>query len=127
MARILIIDDDIEILEMLCEMLKRDGHDVLEALDGKKGITLLEKERVDLVVTDIIMPGKEGLETITDLRRDMPEVKIVAMSGGGERVGQKDCLGMALMLGAKRVLFKPFTREELLETIGEVLNEGSYH
>jgi len=84
MARILVIDDDIQILEMLGQTLEREGYEVVDALDGKEGMRLYREAPTDLVITDIVMPEKEGVETIMELKRDFPDVKIIAMSGGGQ-------------------------------------------
>ena len=119
MAHILIIDDDVHILASLRDMLELEGHQVLDAADGNRGMNVLKKEQVDLVITDIIMPEKDGLETIMALRRDFPNVRIIAMSGGGEHIGQDDCLHWAKAFGAKQVLYKPLSRGQVLEAIGE--------
>jgi len=108
---------------MLKEALTRAGYEVTEALDGKEGISLYLKEPIDLVITDIVMPNKEGIETIIELRQSFPEVKIIAMSGGG-RIIPEDYLYMAKGLGAKRTFAKPFDLEKLLESIHELLQEG---
>lgn len=122
MPRILIIDDDLEILEVFREILQHEGYDVLAASDGRQGINLCRKEQVDLVITDIVMPEKEGLETIVELRRDLPHVKIIAMSGGGQ-IGAEEYLPLAEKLGAQCTLDKPFTPMKLLEAIGELLDD----
>jgi CheY-like chemotaxis protein len=121
MASILIIDDDLEILQVYSEILEREGYDVLAASDGREGMRLCRNRHVDLVITDIIMPEKEGLETIIELRRDLPHVKIIAMSGGGQ-IGAEQYLPLAEKLGAQHTLDKPFTAVELLEAISEVLD-----
>jgi CheY-like chemotaxis protein len=121
MASILIIDDDLEILQVYSEILEREGYDVLAASDGREGMRLCRNRHVDLVITDIIMPEKEGLETIIELRRDLPHVKIIAMSGGGQ-IGAGQYLPLAEKLGAQHTLDKPFTAVELLEAISEVLD-----
>ena len=122
MGSILIIDDDIEILEIYREILQREGYDVLAASDGAQGIKLCRDQEVDLVITDIIMPEKEGLETIMELRRDLPDVKIIAMSGGGQ-IGAEEYLPLAEKLGAQHTLDKPFTPKELLEAIRGILGD----
>jgi CheY-like chemotaxis protein len=120
MNPILVIDDDIEILNTLCRILEREGYDVLAASDGNEGLKFCRQQRVDLVITDLVMPEKEGIETIMELRCDFPHVPIIAMSGGG-RIAPENYLHMAQMLGAQRTLRKPFTPKEMLEAIGEVL------
>ena len=122
MASILIIEDDDQFRAMLLEMLKLAGYEVEEASNGKEGIKLYIENPKDLVVTDIIMPEQEGIETIIELRRSFPDVKIIAISGGG-RITAKDHLQIAKDLGAIQTLPKPFGREKLLKAIREVLKE----
>ena len=122
MALILIIDDDDQIRRVLRKTLERDGYDVADAPNGKEGIRLYRENPADLVITDIIMPEKEGIETIMDLRREFPEVKIIAMSGGG-RIGPEDYLHMAKGLGAQRTLTKPLERDELLRVVRELIGQ----
>jgi DNA-binding response OmpR family regulator len=122
MARILLIDDDEQVLDMLYESLTREGYDVLRASNGEQGLRLYRQEPVDLIITDIIMPEKEGLETIIELRRDFPDVKIIAMSGGG-RIGTKDYLHLAKIFGVQRTFTKPVAREQLLDAIKALLKE----
>ena len=121
MARILIIDDDPQILNMLGQTLKREGHEVVKALDGEEGLKLYRENPADLVITDIIMPKKEGIETIMELQRDFPDVKIIAMSGGGINVAGK-YLSIAKSLGVQKTFAKPIDRDELLKAISELLN-----
>ncbi|MDY6987587.1 MAG: response regulator [Thermodesulfobacteriota bacterium] len=120
-ARILVIDDDIGIRAMLRRLLEGAGYDVAEASDGRQGIRLYRQDPADLVITDLIMPEKEGLETIRELRRDFPHVKILAISGGG-RVSPDEYLHMAKSFGAKRTLAKPFDPKELLEVVHELIS-----
>ncbi len=120
MARILVIDDDDQIRAMLQQRLEREGHKVVSAGDGKLGMKLFREEPAELVITDIIMPEKEGIETIMELRRDFPEVKIIAISGGG-KVSPDEYLHIAEKFGAHRTLAKPFGREELLKAVQELL------
>ena len=122
MSRILIIDDDIQVRAMLRQMLERSGYDVTDAPDGEAGMMLQRKEPAELVITDIIMPEKEGIETIMELRKEFPAVKIIAISGGG-RIGPKDYLEMAERLGASRTMRKPIPRQELLDTVCELLKQ----
>ncbi len=120
MARILIIDDDEQVLAMLRQTLERKGYEVLDAPDGKVGIKLYQEDPTDLIITDIIMPGKEGIETIMELKRNFPDVKIIAISGGG-RINPEEYLDMADKLGAKRTFAKPVEREELLKAVRELI------
>jgi CheY-like chemotaxis protein len=120
MARILLIEDDQAQREILRLILEKLGHSVLEAADGDAGLVLFGQQGADLILTDLIMPRKEGLETIQEFRQSYPAVKIIAMSGGA-RVGANDYLGVAQRFGATRVLAKPFTREALMEAIAAAL------
>jgi len=120
MAHILLIDDDNLLRGLLRINLEEAGYTVTEARDGKEGLALQAQSPADLVLTDLIMPEKEGVETIIELRKKHPKVKIIAMSGGG-RGSATDYLQTARKLGAARTLCKPFTDEELLAAIQEVL------
>ncbi len=120
MARILIIDDDPQILDMLGQTLEREGHEVVDAPDGKEGLKLYRENPTDLIITDLIMPEKEGIETIMELRRDFPDVKIIAISGGGQ-IDAEQYLSMAQKLGAQRTFAKPVERDELLKAVRELL------
>ena len=122
MKRILVMEDDTQFRQMLRLILERAGYEVVDAPDGKEGLKLYRQAPTDLVITDIIMPEKEGVETIIELRRDFPNVKIIAISGGG-RIDSKACLNMAGNLGVVRTFSKPFDRGELLEAIQELLGE----
>jgi len=120
MIRILVIDDDFQMREMLGVILERKGYDVKTASDGKAAIQLQSKKPFDIVITDIIMPEKEGLETISELRRGYPQLKIIAISGGG-RHRPEGYLELARQFGADRVLAKPFGSWEILSAVRELV------
>ena len=120
MALILIIEDDDQTRGVLKLMVEREGYDVLEADDGLEGIKLFRENAVDLIITDIIMFEKDGITTIMEVRKDSPNVKIIAISGGA-RVGPEVYLQLADRVGADRTLTKPIDRKELLNTIDELL------
>lgn len=122
MPRILVIDDDDLIRVMLTQMLEDAGYAVAVAQNGDEGIKLFREQPADLIITDIIMPEKEGWETIVELRRDYPRVKIIAISGGG-RIGPYSYLMVAKRFGAERVFTKPLKKEELLKAVRELLAE----
>jgi DNA-binding response OmpR family regulator len=126
MARILIIDDDDQIRKMLRLTLNAAGFDVVEAQDGKIAMKLFHQDlTVDLVITDLIMPEKEGIETIIELRRDFPKVPIIAISGGG-RIDPNDYLLLAKKLGAQITLEKPFSRKDIINAVNELIKpEGN--
>lgn len=119
MATVLLIDDDEAFRSMLRRALQRRGHDVFEAAEGRSALHALSNTTVDLVITDIIMPEMEGIETIRALRRAHPELKIIAMSGGG-RVRPESYLETAKAFGAIHVFSKPFDNETLLAAIDEL-------
>lgn len=121
MARILITEDNDNLREVLCQILKYEGYDVVHAPNGKAGMRLLHEEHCDLVITDIFMPEKDGIEVILELRRDFPDVKIIAISGGSHIVPM-DCLSIAKQLGAHNILSKPFKPKEFLETIRNLVD-----
>ena len=121
--RILIIDDDEGLRRVLGQILVRAGYVVTEAVNGCEGLRSFRKEPVDLVVCDLIMPDKEGLETISVLRKEFPAVKIIAISGGA-RVTGYDFLPAASGLGANVALAKPFTREQILETVEQLVGRA---
>jgi len=121
MKRILVIDDDSQMRDMLRKVLERAGYDVVDAADGKIGTKIHRQEPVDLVVTDLIMPEKEGIETIREFRRDFPQLKIIAISGGG-RIGAHGYLGVAKPMGAHRIFSKPFDLTKFAETVKELLD-----
>jgi CheY-like chemotaxis protein len=120
MAHILLIDDDEAFRSMLRRTLQRLGHTVTEAADGAAALRVLRDATVDLVMTDIIMPGMEGIETIRALRRGHPQLNVIAMSGGG-RIKAEGYLDDAKAFGAVRVLRKPFDGEELLAALEDAL------
>mgnify|MGYP003392532092 CR=1 FL=1 len=120
MARILIIDDNADVRLLLRTALEDVGHAVTEADDGEEGVRMFRAEPSDLVITDILMPNKEGLETIKDLRIITKELMIVAISGGG-RVNSVDFLEYATKLGANATLRKPFRIADLHGAINTCL------
>lgn len=120
MAKILVFDDEPSILLMIKKMLEKAGYDVDIALNGKVGMELFEKNKPDLLITDLIMPEKEGLETIFELRRKYPDLKIIAISGGG-RIGPDGYLPGAKLLGANAVFSKPLVPKEFLAAIADLL------
>ena len=122
--RILIIDDDHHILLMVKKMLERAGYEVDLASNGEEGLNLFKKLSVDLVITDIIMPEKEGLETIREMKRLRPDLKIIAMSGGG-KVSSQNYLDTAKIFGATKILAKPFTQKQMVSAVRELLGDAS--
>jgi len=122
MARILIIDDEPQIRSMLKLMLEREGYEVVEAPDGVEGIDVYRQNPADLIITDLIMPNKDGIGMIIDLKKEFPDVNIIAMSGGGLNKPDGYLKG-AKKLGAACTLTKPIDREEMLKAVNDILKE----
>jgi DNA-binding response OmpR family regulator len=122
MATIYVFDDEPSILLMIKKMLEKAGHEVGIALNGREGMELINEKIPDLIITDIIMPEKEGLETIMELRKKHPGLKIIAISGGG-RFGPEGYLPGAKLLGADLVFQKPLVQKEFLNAIASLLDE----
>jgi CheY-like chemotaxis protein len=124
MKRILLIEDDEDFRGVLRTALELRGFEVAQAADGDEGIRSFCQQEPDLVLCDLFMPQKEGLETIRELRRNFPEVKIIAMSGGAFG-GRMDLLSVARLMGANGLLQKPFDQPTLLATIEKVLGNST--
>jgi CheY-like chemotaxis protein len=123
MARILLIDDDDSVRTVLLLTLAHYGHTVVEASNGKQGLELFRGGNIDLVITDIVMPEKEGFEVLMKIRKKNPALKIIAISGGGLH-NAAHYLHTAKLLGAAKVLAKPFSNEELMTAVNELLPGG---
>jgi len=120
MARILVIDDDPMARDIVVEILSQKGHQAVEACNGRQGLEQFHNADFDLVITDIIMPDVEGIETIIQLRKDKPDVKIIAISGGG-KISAYSHLSLAEKFGVKKTLAKPFSKADLLTAVDELL------
>jgi len=123
MARILLIDDDDLVRKMLNLTLTHFGHTVIEARNGKEGVRLLPQSKAELIITDLVMPEKDGFEILRELRDHRPPVKIIVISGG-VRGEMANYLEVAKRLGAGKVLAKPFANEALIAAIEELLTDG---
>ena len=118
MATVLVIDDDPDIREIVKLMLQ--GHTTITAGDGEEGLNICRQSLPDLVLVDIVMPRKEGIETIIDLRKNWPDLPIIAMSGAG-RGSNQDYLKDAVALGANKMIAKPFKAADLRQAISEFI------
>jgi DNA-binding response OmpR family regulator len=114
--KILLIDDDYSVRYTLARILRGNGYEVVTAADGEQGMKVFRGAVPDLVITDIIMPNREGIETIRLMRRERAGAKIIAISGGG-LIGSLDVLEIAQKLGADEVIHKPFDAAELLSRV----------
>jgi CheY-like chemotaxis protein len=123
MARILVVDDDDDLRRVLARMLVAAGHEVVEVAGGGQAIEAYRTQPCDLVLSDIYMPGVDGVEAIIRLRAEFPDIRIVAVSGGGYR-DKDEVLDIAARLGARATLTKPLERRTLLKTVERVLKQA---
>ena len=121
MIHILLIEDDIAVQEMLKKTLEREGYQVTTASNGRIGLREYNNQAFDVVITDLIMPDMEGMETIISLKKDNPDVKIIAMSGGGLN-NPDEYLDVARKLGAIKAFEKPLRRQVLLDAVAELIS-----
>lgn len=126
MSTILVIDDDALLREMVASHLRRAGHAVLLAANGAEGLAAFSRAPCDLVITDIVMPEKEGLETIRAMRKGWPHIPVVAMTGGARPMASgveagADYLEMASLLGARATVRKPFTGKQIVAVVEKLL------
>ena len=122
MATILVIDDDAAMRRLILRALGTAKHDLIEAEDGQEALTLVDEHKPDLIITDILMPRKEGIETMREVGERAPDTKIIAISGGGMSHNLM-FLDVAKAFGAAAVIAKPFRASELVETVERVLSE----
>ena len=113
--RILVIDDDKIFRDTVSAVLKQAGFRIMEAVNGNEGLIICSENEIDIVITDIVMPDKEGIETIVELRNKYPEVKIIAMSGYPDLY-----LDSATTFGADRIIKKPFRNSEIISIVKEL-------
>lgn len=121
MSKILVIDDDDQFNQMVRLILAQAGHDVSSAADGAVGLKIFREERPDLVITDIYMPEKEGLETIMELRASGYRTRILVISGGSPQMNTTEMFNMAALFGADAMLAKPFDMDLFLNTVNHLL------
>ena len=120
MAKILLVDDDRLVRDSLTFALQDARHQVVPAVNGDDGLAALERETFDLVILDILMPEREGIETIREIRKSWATLPVLAISGG-DKTGWSDFLRMATTLGANDTLAKPFTATELVARVERLL------
>lgn len=119
--RILIVDDNQDILSFMQAALEKAGYEVQTAPEGAKALALQAKRRADLLITDIFMPGQDGIETLQECKTRFPQTRIIVMSAGGGTGGKLDYLPNAAVIGANATLRKPFNVDQLLDTVRNVL------
>lgn len=117
MPSVLVVDDQDQVRQLIRETLEQAGYEVEEARDGNEGLERYRTKPADLVIMDILMPDQDGLEGIMSLRREFPDSRVIAMTGGSEGIGVGNVLDIARMLGARRTLQKPFELTVLLDMV----------
>lgn len=121
MPSVLVVDDEDQIRQLIRETMEQAGYEVQEARDGKEGLERYRAKPADLVIMDILMPDQDGLESIMTLRREFPDSKVIAITGGSDMIGILNFLDVAKMLGARRTLHKPFEMKALVEAVSAEL------
>ena len=119
-GRILVVDDDVQVLALMQAILEREGYQVDAVSDGNQAVQVFDPARHVLVITDIVMPEKEGIETILELRARKPDLAVIAISGGG-RIGPHDYLAWVRRCGVRYTFTKPVRREDLLKAVAELV------
>jgi len=125
MAKILIVDDEDSVRSVLKDVLDDNGHDIYEAGDGKEAYKIFNDNPIDLIITDLIMPEKNGIDLIMELKQQHPDLKILAISGGGGITGRFDYLPIAKLVGANIVINKPFNIGEIRAKVIELLTQAT--
>ena len=133
MARILIVDDEEDVRIALKQVLERAGYEVSVAATGNEGLDVMKREGADLVITDVIMPGVDGIATAKKIREKYRDTRIIVISGGGrtapdpyepDAISTRSYLASASKAGADQTLTKPFDRDELLRVVQDLLDES---
>ncbi len=120
--RILVIDDEETVLTLLQSILEREGYEVCLATNGQQGVELFRQQPCDLVITDMVMPLKDGLQTILELRAEAPDLQVIAISGGGA-ISKERYLTVAGYLGKVITIAKPFSVEAVVNTVAGLLQD----
>jgi CheY-like chemotaxis protein len=120
-SRLLVVEDHDDTRALMVEFLAEQGYQVSEAETGVRATEMFRENPFDLVITDILLPDKDGLEVILEIRKKFPDAKFLAISGGGETLLADDCLHSARAFGAQKTLSKPFGPRDLLQTVEEIL------
>lgn len=119
---ILLAEDEEQIRQLMIRWLEREGHHVTGAANGKEALSITEAKEFDLVITDVLMPESDGVQLISGLKKNRPNSRVLAISGGGRFVESTDCLRMAQGLGAHAAVMKPFTREQILAAVAQAMS-----
>jgi CheY-like chemotaxis protein len=115
--RVLVIDDDPDVLDLIAAFLGDAGHETQTTASSREGLRFLETEHFDALITDVLIPELDGIEIMRAVRKKLPELWIIAMSGGTDRLSANTALRMTQMLGTNRILYKPFAQEHLIAAL----------
>lgn len=121
MANVMVVDDEVAVRNLIKEILSDSGHVIVEAANGEEACEIINGTSIDLVVTDLVMPEKSGLELIMDLAENYPDLPVIAISGGGGITGRFDYLPIAKLIGAKQIVNKPFKIDEIRKLVYDIL------
>ena len=121
MPRILIVDDEAHMRELIANMIEPLGHEVVVVTNGVEAIKVCKDTTVDLIITDIVMPDKNGIDLIMEIKKEHPDTPVIAISGGGGITGRYDYLEIAKLVGANNILKKPFNMGELRSLVSETI------
>lgn len=121
MAKILVVDDEEPIRTLVSKIVAKDGHEIMEAENGMHACKSFQNVDIDLIITDLVMPEQNGIEMIIQLKKTHPNVKVIAISGGSGFSGQIDLLSVAKLLGAKHIIKKPFTVDQIREAVNDTI------
>lgn len=121
MVRILVVDDEESVRDMVKAMIEPAGYDVIEAGNGAEACDACKEAPVDLIITDIVMPEKNGIDLIMDVKKEYPDIPVIAISGGGGITGRYDYLEIAKLVGAENILKKPFAMADLRSAVDNIL------
>lgn len=122
MIRILVVDDEASVRKMVTNMIASVGYEVIEASSGAEAYDACKEASIDLIITDVVMPDKNGIDLIMEVKEEYPNLPVIAISGGGGITGRFDYLEIAKLVGAKIILKKPFTTTELRSAVDNILN-----
>lgn len=122
--RVLIVDDEVSVRKIVKRVLDAPGYEFLEAENGSQAIDIFRNEKLDMVITDLVMPGKNGIDLIMEIKKSKKPIPVIAISGGGGVTGRFNYLEIARLIGAENILNKPFENAELKTMSDAVLEEG---
>jgi len=125
-SKILVVDDELSVRNMVKDIIESDCHEVVVALNGLEALNMCANTTFDLIITDIVMPEKNGIDLIMEVRQKYPDIPVIAISGGGDITGRYDYLEIANLVGAKNIIKKPFTVNDIRSAVDSVLGVNDH-